>query len=114
MEILNDLLKDSDSKIIKSAIDAGGIIAAELFKGKKDYFLQNIDRAREIAGEVAQKTGLKGFITTGELPKYGISAREKDKILQAMEADVNDTVVLLAADSGKARQALDIIKEKVF
>lgn len=113
MKNLNELLKDCSSKIISSVLETGGVILGEKFSGKKGYFVENIQKSDEVAAKVETETGLKGFISTDELPKYGITEDDRDKIKAEFEAGTDDVVVMVAGEKEKAEKALQIITESI-
>ncbi|MFW6134723.1 MAG: GAD domain-containing protein [Elusimicrobiota bacterium] len=113
MKIINELFENSNSNIIKSVINSGGVIVGEKMEGKRGYFTENMERSNRIAEKVESETGLKGFITTDELPKYGITVEDRDNIKQEFNCSDNDIVVMVAGKEEDANKAVELIKENV-
>ncbi|MFC2092030.1 GAD domain-containing protein [Elusimicrobiota bacterium] len=113
MKNLNAIFEGSDSNIIQLVIGSSGVILGEKLSGKKGYFTQNIEKASEIAQAIEDETGLKGFISSDELPKYGITENDKEKIESEFEVTDDDIVVLVAGGKEAARKAMQILVEKI-
>ncbi len=113
MKNLNSLFEGSASNIINSIIKAGGIILGEKFEGRRGYFTSDQENSARIASDLEKETGLKGFISTDELPKYGITEEDKDKIKEEFGCSEDDIVILVAGAEDKASRALEIIKENI-
>ncbi len=113
MKNLNNLFAGSASNIINSVINAGGVILGEKFQGRSGYFTSDYERAAKIASIVEKETGLKGFISTEELPKYGITEEDRDRIKEEFGSSQEDTVIIVAGAEDKASRALEIIRENI-
>ncbi|MGM0568058.1 MAG: GAD domain-containing protein [Elusimicrobiota bacterium] len=113
MKNLNDIFKESESQIVNSVIGGGGVIMGEKFKSRKGFFTSNYEVSKDIASKIEEKAGLKGFISTNELPKYGISSEEKEKIREEFNCTQEDVVLMVAGSAPKASEALNIIKKEI-
>ncbi len=113
MKVINDLFEGSNSKIINSVISGGGVILAEKVAGKKGVLLDNMDKAKDIAAKVEKETGIKGFISTDELPKYGITENDRENIKEEFEAGDEDIVIMVAGDEKIGRRAMEIIVDSI-
>ncbi len=110
---LTSLFSKTASNIIAGAIKSGGIVGGVKISGGNGILLKNNKLGNHIQEEIVAKTGVKGFISTDELPQYGISAEDKNKIMSTCGASAKDVVVLVADQKGKALTALDIIASKL-
>ena len=66
----------------------------------------------ELAGHVKARAGLKGIIHSDELPGYGVSEREIERIRQKCDCVMNDGFVMAQAEKEKAEKALRIVLER--
>ncbi|MGM0441679.1 MAG: GAD domain-containing protein [Elusimicrobiota bacterium] len=113
MKVINEVFEESNSKIIDSVVSGGGVILGEKVTGKKGFLLNNMDKAKDIAAEVEKETGIKGFISTDELPKYGITIEDRDNIKKEFDAEEEDIVIMVAGDEEKGRRAMNIIVDRL-
>lgn len=103
---LNDLFKDTSSKILSSAETIkgiilkgfGGLIGLEVQKGKRF--------GTELAN-YAKKRGISGIFHTDELPAYGISQSEVDNLRSHFNMEDNDAMVIVAHKEKIAISALE-------
>jgi len=75
-----------------------------LLPGFADLVGKEIQPGRRLGSEFAdraKKKGVAGIFHTDELPRYGISSKEKDAVLQFLEAEERDAAVILANESAK-------------
>jgi glutamyl-tRNA(Gln) amidotransferase subunit E len=75
-----------------------------LLPGFADLVGKEIQPGRRLGSEFAdraKKKGVAGIFHTDELPRYGISSKEKDALLQFLEAEERDAAVILANESAK-------------
>ncbi len=124
IDITEDL-ELSPSQIIKKNKQKGGSIKAiklEGFKGLigkeliKDYRV-----GTELAGRAKIKAGIGGIFHSDELPNYGITEDDIEKIKQALNIDTNmnnqeenkDAFILVAAQNSKADIALEAVHERL-
>ena len=59
---------------------------------------------RALCDEVRERFGCEGFLTTDELPRYGIGRKSRQTILTATDASSGDCVVVYAYPADLARQ----------
>jgi glutamyl-tRNA(Gln) amidotransferase subunit E len=75
-----------------------------LLPGFADLVGKEIQSGRRLGSEFAdraKKKGVAGIFHTDELPRYGISSKEKDALLQFLEAEESDAAVILADESAE-------------
>lgn len=106
---LTSLFSQTASHIIDGVIKSGGIVGGVKIVGGNGILLKNNKLSNRVQDEIIAKTGVKGFISTDELPQYGINAKDKKKIMASCGASVKDVVVLVADQREKVLPALDII-----
>lgn len=106
---LTSLFSQTASHIIAGVIKSGGIVGGVKIVGGNGILIKNSKLSNRVQEEIIAKTGVKGFISTDELPQYGINAEDKKKILASCVASTQDVVVLVADQREKALPALDII-----
>jgi glutamyl-tRNA(Gln) amidotransferase subunit E len=112
---LSDLLRETESKIISKALKKNGkVLAIKLvwFSGLIGKELQPNRRfGTEMAG-YAKKMGVAGIFHTDELPAYGITQEEVEKINEFLGISENDAFILVADDGDKAHNALEEVQRR--
>jgi len=114
---ITDLLKDTESKILKNALKKkNGKIKAILLKGFGGLVGREVQPGRRLGTELSDRAkvlaGVGGLFHTDELPKYGITQEEVDKLKEYMKAEENDAVILVADEESKVDNALNAILER--
>jgi glutamyl-tRNA(Gln) amidotransferase subunit E len=96
---VTSLFTQTGSKILKKKRVWG-----VLLPGFADLVGKEVQPGRRLGSEFAdraKKKGVAGIFHTDELPRYGISSKEKDALLQFLEAEERDAAVILAHESAK-------------
>jgi glutamyl-tRNA(Gln) amidotransferase subunit E len=106
---LTALFRKTASHIIAGVIKNGGIVGGVKISGANGVLLDNDKLSNQVQKEIMEKAGVKGFISTDELPQYGINTDDKKKILSACKATNKDVVVLVADRKDNTLAALKII-----
>jgi Glu-tRNA(Gln) amidotransferase subunit E-like FAD-binding protein len=106
---LTSLFSKTASHIIDGVIKNGGIVGGVKISGANGVLMENDRLSNLVQKEIMDKAGVRGFISTDELPQYGINADDKKKILSACKAAAEDVVVLVADQRDKTMTALEII-----
>ncbi len=110
------LFAESSSKIIRSTIkNKGKILAIRLagFGGFLGRELQPNHRVgTELAGRAKAKAGVSGIFHSDELPGYGVTEEEVEKVANALSCEKDDAFVLVADDEEKAARALQAVHER--
>ncbi len=113
---LTSLFKCSPSKIIQKTIQAKGkILGLKLngFNGSLKRELQPNHRlGTELAERAKVKAGVSGIFHSDELPHYGITEEEVEKVKKKLTCGNNDAFVLVAETEEKARKALEAVYER--
>ncbi len=113
MKDITGLFKESNSNIIKGVIASGGVIKGIKAENYKDVLINEKDFSDKMSNKVEAETGIKGFISSDELPKYGITKDDKRKIEEAFECKEKDIVIFVADKEDKATKALELIESAI-
>ena len=103
---LDEVFKDTESKILKSAKSIKGII----LKGFDGLIGVEVQEGRRFGTELssyAQKRGVSGLFHTDELPAYGITQEEVDNLREFLDAKPEDAIIIVAHDPDIAESALE-------
>lgn len=108
---LNELFEDTESKILKSAES----IKAVKFKGFDGLIGKEVQPGRRFGTEIAsyaKKRGVSGIFHSDELPAYGITQEEVDKVEEFLDIQPEDAFVIVAHDEDIAIAALEEVKRR--
>ncbi len=109
---VTDRFRGSASKLVRSAIDAGGRILAVRLPGFAGLLKSPQGRfGRELAGH-ARSVGLKGLLHTDELPGYGIEAPDVEWLRSTLGAGAMDAVIVTAGPAPVAQRAVHAVLER--
>ena len=103
---LDEVFKDTKSKILSSAETVKGII----LKGFDGLIGMEVQPGRRFGTELssyAKKMGVSGLFHTDELPAYGIQQDEVDAMKEFLNVDEGDAVIIVAHDADIAVNALN-------
>ena len=103
---LDEVFKDTESKILKSAKSIKGII----LKGFDGLIGVEVQEGRRFGTELssyAKKRGVSGLFHTDELPAYGITQEEVDKLREFLDAKPEDAIIIVAHNPDIAESALE-------
>ncbi len=96
---VTDLFRETASKILKRTLDAGGVILAVVLEGFGGLVGRELQPGRRLGSEFsdhAKKSGTGGIFHTDELPLYGITEEEVERLRDVVSAGRDDCVVLVA------------------
>ena len=113
MKDITHLFSDTKSGLVKGILSRGGVILAEKVEDLKGVLPDDPDFAEGIAKIMEDKAGVKGFISSDELPAFGISVGEKHQMEKTFDAGENDIVVMVADTKEKAEKGLKIFMEEI-
>lgn len=108
---LDELFKNTESKILKSAES----IKAVVLKGFNGLIGREVQPGRRFGTEIAsyaKKRGVSGIFHSDELPAYGISQEEVDKVAEFLDIDSEDAFIIVAHDEDIAISALEEVKRR--
>ncbi|MCE4618623.1 MAG: Glu-tRNA(Gln) amidotransferase subunit GatE [Desulfurococcales archaeon] len=111
---VTDVFSGTSSKIIKKVISKGGRVYAVKLSYFHGLLGKEVMPGRRVGTEFADYvrfwSGVGGIFHSDELPKYGITQEELDKVFEKTGAIKDrDAVVIVAADEEKARKAIETI-----
>ena len=103
---LDEVFKDTSSKILSSANCIKGII----LRGFDGLIGREVQPGRRFGTELssyAKKMGVSGLFHTDELPAYGIGAEEVDAMKEFLKINPEDAIIIVAHDEDVAVNALN-------
>ena len=113
---VTDVLKGSNSKIIKKTLSKGGKVYAVKLPKFKGLVGMEIQPGRRLGTEFSEYAqfwgGVGGIIHSDELPKYGIGDREIRAIREILNCGELDAFVLVADREDKCLAALKAVVER--
>lgn len=113
---VNDILKDSEGKLIKKAFSYGEEAVALLLPKHEGILGKELVPGRRYGTEFsdyAKRAGVKGIIHSDEkLEKYGITQDHQGKISERLSLKEGDAFVLVLAPEEKAFAALSHVVER--
>lgn len=108
---LDELFEDTESKILKSA----ETIKAVVLKGYDGLIGVEVQPGRRFGTEIAsyaKKRGVSGIFHSDELPAYGITQEEVDKVADYLNIGEEDAFIIVAHDEDIAVSALEEVKRR--
>lgn len=106
---ITQVLRNTGSNVVKNAISSGSIALGVKIDGKTGLLVKNERLSDLLQKKISEATGIPGFISTDELPNYGITAAEKNAIEKTFDCGKKDIVVFVVAEKSKAEKAMEII-----
>lgn len=108
---LDVLFENTESKILKSAES----IKAVVLKGFDGLIGREVQPGRRFGTEIAsyaKKRGVSGIFHSDELPAYGITREEVDKVSEFLDIGPEDAFIIVAHDEDIAISALEEVKRR--
>ena len=108
---LDEVFKDTSSKILSSAECVKGII----LRGFDGLIGREVQPGRRFGTEIAsyaKKRGVSGIFHSDELPAYGITQEEVDKVNDFLNIGEEDAFIIVAHDEDIAVSALEEVKRR--
>ncbi|NKE36768.1 Glu-tRNA(Gln) amidotransferase subunit GatE [Natronococcus sp. JC468] len=112
---VTDVFEDTDSGVIGSALRSGGSVTAVLLEGFDGLVGREIAPDRRLGTELsdhAKRHGAGGIFHTDELPAYGVTDEEVADLREAVGADPEDAVAIVADDTATAESAIEAVAER--
>ncbi|TKX79480.1 Glu-tRNA(Gln) amidotransferase subunit GatE [Halorubrum sp. SD626R] len=110
-----DVFADTESGVIRGALDAGGKVTAVPLFGFDGLVGREIQPDRRLGTELsdhAKRHGAGGIFHTDELPAYGVTEPEVEALREAVGADEGDAVAIVAADPETADLAIEAAADR--
>ena len=108
---LDELFENTESKILKSAES----IKAVVLKGFDGLIGREVQPGRRFGTEIAsyaKKRGVSGIFHSDELPAYGITQEEVDKVSEFLDIGPEDAFIIVAHNEDIAISALEEVKRR--
>jgi len=119
---ITELLRDTRCKVLQRALKRGGKIKGILLKGFGGLIIREIQEGRRLGSELADRAkvigGVGGLFHTDELPNYGITEEEVERIKNyiqrelGMEITSEDALVFIGDEEEKVDRALEGVMER--
>jgi glutamyl-tRNA(Gln) amidotransferase subunit E len=118
VEDVTDILKGSSSKIVKRSLAQRDCVFKAIrirnFHGILGYEPHGSVRLGKELGELVRFYGLGGVFHSDELPKYGISVDEVDKVIRRLELIAStDAFVIVGGPKDQVKFAIDAIIQRL-
>ena len=114
---VTSVFEDSKAKVITSALERDGRVLALSLPGFSQLLglelSPNTRVGSELSGYVKAHTGLRGLFHSDELPKYGITDEDVEKLRRLLSLGAADAFVLIAAPPALARRGLMLALERL-
>ena len=113
---VTDVFKQTKCKVIRKALDKNQkVLAVKLpkFKGfLKKELTPNLRLGTEMADRARFWGRVGGIFHTDELPAYGITVEEAEKLKKAAKAEEQDAIVFIADNPENAKDSLKAVIER--
>ncbi|KTG27171.1 Glu-tRNA(Gln) amidotransferase subunit GatE [Haloferax profundi] len=112
---VTDVFADSDSGVIRGALDSGGKVMGVRLAGFDGLVGRELQPDRRLGTEFsdhAKRHGAGGIFHTDELPAYGVTEAEVEALREAVDAGPEDAVAIVADDPETADLAIDAVAER--
>ncbi|MGP6207113.1 Glu-tRNA(Gln) amidotransferase subunit GatE [Cuniculiplasma sp. SKW3] len=109
----NSIFNETNSRMILNSRENGkDILLAKLKNGKG--LLKNGDYrfGKEIADALKQ-IGIKGILHYDELPAYGITKEEKERVCEFLDLEENDSFLILLEEEANAKHVEEVINRRI-
>ncbi|MEF8856910.1 MAG: Glu-tRNA(Gln) amidotransferase subunit GatE, partial [Haloplanus sp.] len=109
---VTDVFAETDSGVIGGAVDSGGCVQAVPLYGFDGLVGREIQPDRRLGTELsdhAKRHGAGGIFHTDELPAYGVTEAEIERLREAVGAGPDDAVAIVADDPETAELAIDAV-----
>ncbi|SDE76272.1 Glu-tRNA(Gln) amidotransferase subunit GatE [Halorientalis regularis] len=114
-EDVTDVFEETDSGVIGGALSSGGVVQAVLLEGFDGIVGREIQPDRRLGTEFsdhAKRHGAGGIFHTDELPAYGVTEPEVEALREAVGAEPDDAVAIVADDPETAELAVEAVAER--
>lgn len=112
---VTEVFADTDSGVIRGALDSGGKVTAVPLYGFDGLVGRELQTDRRLGTELsdhAKRHGAGGIFHTDELPAYGVTAAEVERLREAVGASDEDAVAIVAADPETADLAIEAAADR--
>jgi len=112
---VTSVFEETESGVIRGALDAGGSVMAVPMYGFDGIVGREIAPDRRLGTEFsdhAKRHGAGGIFHTDELPAYGVTDDEVATLREAVGADPEDAVAIVADETETAETAIEAVAER--
>jgi glutamyl-tRNA(Gln) amidotransferase subunit E len=112
---VSDVFAETGSGVIRGALDADGVVYAVPLYGFDGLVGREVQEDRRLGTEFsdhAKRHGAGGIFHTDELPAYGVTEDEVEALREAVGADDEDAVAIVADEPSVATGAIDAVAER--
>jgi len=112
---VSEIFEDTDSGVIAGALSSGGTVLAVPLHGFDGLVGREIQSDRRLGTELsdhAKRHGAGGIFHTDELPAYGVTDEEVAALREAVDADEEDAVAIVADDDETAQLAIEAAADR--
>ncbi|MEF8976280.1 MAG: Glu-tRNA(Gln) amidotransferase subunit GatE [Halapricum sp.] len=112
---VSGVFEGTDSGVIQSALTSGGAVQAVRLEGFDGLVGREIQPDRRLGTEFsdhAKRHGAGGIFHTDELPAYGVTEAEVGALCEAVDANPEDAVAIVADDPETAELAIDAVAKR--
>ncbi len=112
---VSDVFANTGSGVIRGALDADGVVYAVPLYGFDGLVGRELQEDRRLGTEFsdhAKRHGAGGIFHTDELPAYGVTDDEVAALREAVGADEEDAVAIVADEPSVATGAIDAVAER--
>ncbi|AWR99972.1 Glu-tRNA(Gln) amidotransferase subunit GatE [Metallosphaera hakonensis] len=114
---LTSLFMSSRSRLIQSELRRGGRVLGILAPGFKGIMGRELMPGRRFGTEVSDyvkvTAKLGGIFHSDELPNYGITDEDVEKVMKELEVRGNDSFILVVGPEDRVKKASEVIKERL-
>jgi glutamyl-tRNA(Gln) amidotransferase subunit E len=115
---LTEVFRGTASKMISRALSKGDVVYGLKAPGFKGLLGMELQPGRRFGTELADYArvwgGLQGIIHTDELPGYGISEAEVNKVFEVLEASGDDAAVIVVGEPARVEAALRAVYRRML
>lgn len=112
---VTEVFSDTDSEVIKKALPEGEVFAVKL-EGFDGILGRELEPDRRFGTELSDYAevygGVEGIFHADELPGFGISKEEVEKLKDQVNTSQQDSVVLVADEENKSKKALEAVVDR--
>jgi len=112
---VTEIFSNTGSRILRNVLDKGGAVLALKLVGYKGLLGREVQPGRRFGTELsdhAKAFGLGGILHSDELPGYGITKEEVERVKEVLQLDELDAFVLVAGERGRVESAIEAVAKR--
>ncbi len=111
------IFRDTKSKIIANSLKKNGVVLGIKIKNFNGILGHEIQPGRRVGTEISDyakvKAGISGLFHSDELPAYGITDEEVQRVKNSLKTGPNDGFIILTEVKQKAVNAMKAVMERI-